>query len=221
MANDYIPRGDAEFNGWQANFVSYANANLVALGLVAGDMTPITTSQTAWTSGYTAHIAAQAAAQSARDAKDGNRAAYETLVRALVRRLQASPAVSDPEREALGITVRDTDPTPVGPPTTRPLARVDCSQRLQHTIDFTDESTPTRRAKPAGVIGAEIWVKVDGPPPSDPSQLTFLAVDTRAPYTRDYGGADGGKPAHYMLRWVNSRGETGPWSETVTATIGA
>jgi hypothetical protein len=28
------------------------------------------------------------------------------------------------------------------------------SRRLQHTIDFTDESTPTRRAKPAGVSGA-------------------------------------------------------------------
>jgi len=24
-----------------------------------------------------------------------------------------------------------------------------------------------------------------------------------------------------MLRWINSRAETGPWSETVTATIGA
>ncbi len=46
-------------------------------------------------------------------------------------------------------------------------------------------------------------------------------MDTRAPYTRDYAGAQGGKPAHYMLRWVNSRGETGPWSETATATIGA
>lgn len=93
--------------------------------------------------------------------------------------------------------------------------------RLQHTIHFTDESTPTRRAKPAGVIGAEVWVKVDGPPPVDPGELEFLAVDTRAPYTRDYAGPQGGKPAHYMLRWVNSKGETGPWSETATATIGA
>jgi hypothetical protein len=41
MANDYIPRGDAEFNGWLANFVTYANANLAALGLVAGDMRAI------------------------------------------------------------------------------------------------------------------------------------------------------------------------------------
>jgi len=50
MANDYIPRGDAEFNGWLANFVTYANANLAGLGLVAGDMTPVTTAQTTWNS---------------------------------------------------------------------------------------------------------------------------------------------------------------------------
>jgi hypothetical protein len=59
------------------------------------------------------------------------------------------------------------------------------------------------------------------PPRPDRIILPFLAVDTRAPYTRDYDGAQGNKPAHYMLRWVNSRGEVGPWSATVTATIGA
>ena len=32
---------------------------------------------------------------------------------------------------------------------------------------------------------------------------------------------DANKVAHYMLRWVNTRGEKGPWSETVSATIGA
>ena len=35
------------------------------------------------------------------------------------------------------------------------------------------------------------------------------------------GAADGGKNAHYILRWVNPKGEKGPWSETATATIGA
>jgi hypothetical protein len=88
-------------------------------------------------------------------------------------------------------------------------------------------------AKPAGVIGASTVGERGplarkpasrprtGPPPVDPGELEFLAVDTRAPYTRDYAGPQGGKPAHYMLRWVNSKGETGPWSETATATIGA
>jgi len=39
---DDIPRPDANFQAWQSNFVVYANANLVALGLTAPDMAPIT-----------------------------------------------------------------------------------------------------------------------------------------------------------------------------------
>ncbi len=221
MANDYIPRGDADFNAWQANFVNYAAANMTDLGLALADLTPITTAHGAWTSSLTDHVAAQATAQSACEAKNANRTVLETLIRALVRRLQASPEVSDAEREALGITVRDSTATDAAPLTTRPICRIDTSQRLRHTIHFADESTPTRRAKPAGAMGVEIWVKIDPTPPVDPGELTFLAVDTRTPYARDFDGVDGGKQAHYMLRWVNTRGETGPWSETATATIGA
>ena len=54
-----------------------------------------------------------------------------------------------------------------------------------------------------------------------PSELTFLATDTRTPYVAAFDGADANKVAHYMLRWENTRGETGPWSETASTTIGA
>jgi hypothetical protein len=50
--------------------------------------------------------------------------------------------------------------------------------------------------------------------------LTFLATDTRTPYVVAFDGADANKVAHYMLRWESTRGETGPWCETATATIG-
>ncbi len=33
MAADYIPGADGTFDAWQANFVAYASANAVALGL--------------------------------------------------------------------------------------------------------------------------------------------------------------------------------------------
>ena len=59
---DYIPAADAEFNAWQQNFVTYANAHLVDLGLVAGDLTPITAAQTTWGTAYPAHVTAAAAA---------------------------------------------------------------------------------------------------------------------------------------------------------------
>lgn len=75
------------------------------------------------------------------------------LVRALVARLQASPAVDNAERAALDITVRDATMTPVGIPTTRSLAMADSHQRLRHVIAFMDEATPTSNAKPAGVMG--------------------------------------------------------------------
>ena len=221
---DYIPAADTEFTAWLESFLLYANANLAALGLVLGDLAPISMAKNDWISAHSAQVSAQAAAQSARQAKDAARTAVQNLVRALVRRLQASAAVSDAERASLGITIPDTTGTPVGPPTTPPVVKVETVSRLRHVIHFTDAATPTKKAKPPGVSGAEIWVKVAAvadPPPTDPKALTFVALDTRTPYTLDFDGADGGKNAHYMLRWVNTKGEKGPWSETATATVGA
>jgi len=221
---DYIPGSDTEFQAWVENFEVYAAAHTAELGLLPADILPITGGRTDFEAKMTANVAAQQAAQAARQAKDDSRDSLETLIRELVRRLQASPDVDDTEREALGITVRDTTPTtPTGGIETRPVGVVDTSQRLRHEIRFTDEATPTSRAKPAGIMGCEIWVKVaaQNEPPADPSELTFLGLDTASPFIAEYDGADGGKTAHYMLRWVRSDGEKGPWSETVSATITA
>ena len=38
---------------------------------------------------------------------------------------------------------------------------------------------------------------------------------------RRWSAMHGGVTAHYMLRWVSTTGEKGPWSETASATIGA
>ena len=219
---DYIPAPDGDFDAWQDNFITYASANAAALGLdPLVDIPPLIAAQGTWTTDRASNTAAQSAAQSARQAKDAARGGLEGVIRPLVGRLQASAAVDDAERAALGITVPDTIPTPVGPPVTRPVVKVDTSQRLQHTIAFADELTPTRTAKPAGVRGAQIWVKIGDPAPIDPNELTFLATDTRTPYLAQFEGADANKVAHYMLRWESTRGEPGPWSETASATIGA
>ncbi len=64
--------------------------------------------------------------------------------------------------------------------------------RPRHAVHFADEATPTRRAKPSGVMGAEIWVKVGEPqgglamPPSGPSELTFLSLATRTPHVAEF-----------------------------------
>jgi hypothetical protein len=222
---DYIPGSDTEFLAWATNFVTYATAHLAELGITPGDMIPISSGQTDFDTKLSGNVTAQQAAQSARQAKDTSRDTLESAIRQLVRRLQASSDVDDAERAGLGITVPDTiRTTAAGGIDTRPIGMVDTSQRLRHEIRFVDEATPTSRAKPAGVMGCEIWVKVaptGDPAPADPDELSFVAMDTASPYIVEYDGADGGKTAHYMLRWVKTSGEKGPWSETVSATITA
>ncbi len=179
---DYIPAPDAEFDSWQVNWVTYAAANAAALGLdPLVDIPAIQAAQTAWDTDYDGHLTAQAAAQAARQAKDDTRTAFEGVIRPLVARLQASPDVDNLERQALGMTVRDTIATPSPIPVTRPVVSVDTSQRLRHTIAFADEVTPTSKGKPDGVRGVQLWIKIGDPAPVDPSELTFLATDTRTP----------------------------------------
>jgi hypothetical protein len=225
MAGDYIPRSDTEFLAWATNFAAYAGAHLAELGIDAADIAPIAAGRTDFYTKMHANITAQQAAQSARQAKNASRDTLESLIRQLVRQLQASGDVDDAERAALGITIPDTvRTTAAGDITTRPIGMVDTSQRLRHEIRFVDEATPTSRAKPEGVMGCEIWVKVapaGEPAPADPSELSFVAMDTASPFVTEYDGAYGGKTAHYMLRWVRTGGGKGPWSETISATITA
>ena len=82
----------------------------------------------------------------------------------------------------------------------------------------------THGARPAGVLGAEVWVKlvdVDEPAPTDPSALAFLTMAIKPSIRTDFRSGEGGKAAVSMTRWVNTQGEKGPWSEIATATVAA
>jgi hypothetical protein len=78
---------------------------------------------------------------------------------------------------------------------------------------------PTSKAKPEDVMGAEISLKIGEPEPLDPDEMRILALDTATPYVATFKGEDAGKTAYYRLRWVNTRGEKGPWSQLYSATI--
>ena len=120
------------------------------------------------------------------------------------------------DRVTLSIGDRNTPKTPKPVPTTKPIAQVDTSQRLEHTISFTDQDSSG--AKPDGVRGCQIWFKM-GEPITDISELSFMATDTASPYIYRFKVEDANKNVSYWLRWENTRGETGPWSDVVMATI--
>jgi len=219
---DFIPVSDVDFSVWLDGFSAAFTGSPAAVGLTPADATALSASISAFGTAFGENQTAQTAARTKRQAKDDARAATEALVRGLVRRIQAFPGTTDAMRTSLGITVRDSvasGPSPAALAVLRPWAKVDTSQRLRHTIDFRDAGTPDRRAKPAGVKGCEIWVKIGSAPTNPPADMQFLALDTATPYVVEYTLADANKVAYYMLRWINADGEKGPWSETVEATI--
>jgi hypothetical protein len=57
--------------------------------------------------------------------------------------------------------------------------------------------------------------------PTGPAALTFLTMTTRPSFRAEFKAGEGGKTAVYMARWINTRGEKGPWSEITTATVAA
>lgn len=165
----------------------------------------------------TAHVAAQAAAKAATATKESSRAGLEAAIRS-IRNIAKATGTSEANMDALGI------PTSSGaaPSTaTVPAGAVNTSERLRHTISWTDAASLDNKRRPRGVMGCEIWLKLDGPPPTDEKECVFLTLDSKTFYLAEYGGSDGGKMAHYMLRWRMSDGSVGAWGETVSATITA
>jgi len=218
--HDYIPRNDVDFNLWQANLVDITDSQLTAWGINADDFTKLLAAQTTWNTAFAdANIVKDRSGAEVK-AKDDARAAYETELREFYMEwLANNHRVSNKDRERMMVTVKSDSRTPVPKPLTAPKGTVDFSTRLQHTLHWVDADTPTRKAKPAGVHGCEIWSKIDGPAPVEPSDLVYVATSTRASYTTIFEGKTVGKTVWYWLRWVNMRGEFGPWSRTFSATV--
>lgn len=220
----FIPRPDGDFSAWADQFETQANAFLDGLG-ISNDLTlELKAALMVWREAYPAHIAAQAAAESARTTKDEARRAVEAVARPLAAFLQTLPDTTDANRAAIGITVRGTPTLRVGSLTSAPRTQIGAAARLQHTLRLTDSATPTRKAKPPGVLGAEVWIALTDshettPPPE--SAYRYATLTTRDQCVQTFTTAARGKTAWYQLRWRTTRGQTGPWGEIASATVAA
>ena len=224
MSSDYLPGKDLELQTWMNKFMLYLGANLAHFGLVAADIADMQLSETDFSMARFNTEAALTTYRGLVQDKNLKRETMESLIRPMVARLQTYPETTNQDREELGIPLRGVAPTvPVGIDTSvdRPIATVNISQRLKHTLRIQNQNEDVITAgKPAGVRAVEVWAKV-GPAPVDETDVTYVDVSTRNTVTVPYAGADGNKQAHYQMRWVYSNGEKGNWSEVVSATIAA
>jgi hypothetical protein len=128
-------------------------------------------------------------------------------------------AVTNDDRNALGLPIHKTTRTPAPVAATYPDFDVDSGTIRRLTVDYYDQGSKTSKAKPAGQHGVEIrWAESDTPI-VNVSELTNSAFDTRTPFTIEFTGDQRGKTVYICLCWENTRGEKGPWSEIVSAIV--
>jgi hypothetical protein len=207
-----IPDGDSQFHAFLAVFGPWLAANFASLGLTAAQNTAIQDKITEWNAKYPAHQAAQQDAVVKTQEKDACRDALEELIRPVARKV-----TDNATRLEAGLQAYADRRARVPVPTTRPILQVDTRERFRHMIEFRDESGA--RGKPDGVRHLEVWCHIGPTPPADPQSCVFLSTDTNSPYLNQIAPEHAGKMIHYLARWVNTRDEKGPWSETVSATV--
>ena len=168
-----------------------------------------------------AHEAAKDLSKAATQEKDDARNELLDSLQSTFRFVKGNDEVSNAALERLGVAPRSSHRTPVRTPTEFPVGAVISTDLLRHTVTIFDPNRRTHKGKPHGVTGCEVYVAVADHAPKNPEDYRLATIATRDHADVNFKAADGGQTAHYLLRWVNTRGETGPWSPVFSGTVPA
>ncbi|MDR1198908.1 MAG: hypothetical protein LBK94_07870 [Prevotellaceae bacterium] len=218
--SNFIPRKDADFLQWTNNFMKYLGNRLTQFGFPKTVYDDLTVQHEDFVQKL--EIADEPATRTkpSIQAKNTARVVFENALRqAIGEYLTRNHMLSDSDRDELGLPIRKTSHTPAPVATTYPDFDVDSSVIRRLTIHFYDHGSAGSKAKPAGQHGAEIrWVILDTPPASL-KDLINSSIDTHTPFTLEFDENERGRTVYFALRWENTRGEKGPWSEIMSAII--
>lgn len=216
---DFIPARDVELLTWSGNFREKVVADAPAYGLTAAQASAYAARHDAYAAAFGTASAPATRTSTAVLVKDEARAALEAEARGLSRIVQAAPGVTAEHKLGLGLTVRDTKPSPVPPPGGAPsisiLAAVGRTVRLR----LMDRES-TRRGKPAGVIGAVIFSCVGDNPPASLSDWRFEGTISQVFYQVHFpASVPNGATVHLRAQWLNRKLQPGPASSPAWTNI--
>ncbi|MDR0667441.1 MAG: hypothetical protein LBF90_02335 [Prevotellaceae bacterium] len=214
----FLPNSDPAFKDWVVAFL----ANLLLILTRIGFPTELYDSLLALSNDFAEklRIATDPATRTKAAVAEKNHA-RSSLTAALRHALQQwinhNPAVTEADRDNLGLPIYKTthDPSPVA--TTIPWVQVVMTVIRYLRFDFG--GSETSRAKPAGQHGMELAGLIGGERPANVHALTLSYFDTHTPLSIAFEEEDRGKTFWFAVRWENTRGEKGPWSEIQSAII--
>jgi hypothetical protein len=217
------PASDTGLRDFCTNFDLVATPIATAIGLTAAQMLAFHGLSLDYNARLAAAIDPSTRTKVTIEQKRVSKASILAAVRQLMKIVDAFPGTTNPQRASLGMRVKDVSPSPRPAPSTQPVVAVAGTGGGLAVLRLRDETTPDKKAKPAGVFGALLSTAVttaDAPAPTFPAD-TFNAVITRTTHTMTLPLNSAGKRLWVQAQWINERGEPGPTSLVANALIAA
>jgi hypothetical protein len=210
MANrmDWIPTQEEKLVELMAVWqVKLADASLQgAYGWPADECAAVRTALTAFTDARTAYQEAPTKAN--RTEKDEfKKAAVEAMRKFARERIRNNGKMTDGQKQDLGVTVSDKEPSPVPVPDAGPESEALISAREPGVVKVRYLG-----AKPYGVDRVEIAWSVSDTMIDGPDQLANHETFSRNPWEHTFGHDDRAKKMYYSLRYLTKEGAS-HWSD--------
>jgi hypothetical protein len=218
MTGDYIPTTESGLLPFAKTLYAFALANF-ARWSVPSPQTLLDALITAFETALTAY-------QSPNHGKVDTLAKNEAkaaLVHALRTYIQGyiarNPAVTDEDKEEMGLPLRDTTPTPHPAPDTRPDVEAEPAGKGAHSVTAVNPHTHNKE-KPELVTGVSFAHRVRQADEAV-AAAELMPSEYQASSTKvyQYTEADYGKVADYAAAYENGTGKRGPWSNVVSLII--
>jgi hypothetical protein len=220
MSTSYLPVKISLFSAWLANFSALLTASPATYGVTSGDAAAIAASKVTFDAAYAvSSVKATRTSQNVQTTQTA-RNATTVLVRAAARNILANSGVLDASKLALGLIIRDTVPSRIPVPQTSPVLGLVGATPGELTLTYRDQNaSPKSRAKPAGVASLELHAFFGTVAPATPAATPFFRNVTRSPFAITCPSGSAGQDVWLYGRWVNAKGEAGPWSAELNTSV--
>ncbi|MDR2093487.1 MAG: hypothetical protein LBP58_09295 [Azoarcus sp.] len=183
-----------------------------AYGWVAAECTATIATITAFNTAYTTYHTTPT--QINRMAKDE---AKKTLITALrkfaAERIRSNSKMTPPQRLELGVTTRDTVPTPIPVPHDGPESEAETNPNVPGVIRVRYKG-----AKPYGVDHFNLGYLISDVPITEPTDLLHMETFSHNPWEHTFTTSESGKTLYYALRYVTREGVS-HWSKVQRVVI--
>ena len=212
MANGYMPRRDADARAYMLNFAQQLVDRPEVYHVSPQKADSVRGAVEAFS--HALQLSFDPATRSVRNIflKDEARRAAELACRPIYLHVKVDPSITDADKLGLGVRPMNAHRTRIGPPADAPWLSLVGLDTSGHTLAYSNAHSPSL-AKPFGATQLQLFCAF---PRAD---WTLVGCFTRIPIRVDSPLAMHGQFAMYRARWMNRKGQVGPWSNELSAPV--